>query len=134
MKRKVRRKREEMFDSIRIDNSRPPLRWIANWAGSIASSAIMRISWAEECEKNYGFKYKRDRLIWDILWPFSSKYGTFYKLDMDLSGKEWDDYDENGIPYWEKWTDWDYEDEATGDAFRVIEKEMENDISQASIS
>ena len=21
----------------------------------------------------------------------------------DLSGPEWDDYDENGIPYWEKW-------------------------------
>ena len=130
MKRKVRRKREEMLDSIRIDNSRPPLRWIANWAGSIASSAIMRISWAEEREEDYGFKYKRDCLIWDILWPFSSKYGTVYQLDMDLSGKEWDDYDENGIPYWEKTgavdpdysPPWHFEDEVTGDAFRIIKK------------
>lgn len=23
--------------------------------------------------------------------------------DMDLSGKAWDDYDEHGVPYWEKW-------------------------------
>jgi len=111
-----------MLDSIKIDNSRPPLRWIANWAGSISSSAIMRISWAEEYEEDYGFKYKRDRLIWDTLWPIYNKYGTVYQLDMDLSGKEWDDYDENGIPYWEKWTEWDYEDEVTGDAFRVVEK------------
>ena len=109
-------------DSIRVDNSRPPLRWIANWFGSISSSAIMRISWAEEYEKNYGFRYKLDGLIWDYLWPIYNKYGTFYKLDMDLSGAEWDDYDADGIPYWEKWTEWDYEDEATGDAFRVIEK------------
>jgi hypothetical protein len=21
----------------------------------------------------------------------------------DMSGPEWDDYDEDGIPYWEKW-------------------------------
>ncbi len=109
-------------DSIRVDNSRPPLRWIANWFGSIASSAIMRISWAEEYEKNYGFRYKLDGLIWDYLWPIYNKYGTFYKLDMDLSGAEWDDYDADGIPYWEKWTEWDYEGEVTGDAFRVIEK------------
>lgn len=36
-------------------------------------------------------------------------WGTIYRLnleemlkDMDLSGPEWDDYDENGVPYWEK--------------------------------
>ena len=49
-----------------------------------------------------------------------------------MSGKNWDDYDENGIPYWEKtgtidpdYTqpfNWDYEDNETGDAFRVIEQ------------
>jgi hypothetical protein len=108
-----------MFDSIRVDNSRPPLRWIANWAGSIASSAIMRISWAEEYKENYGFRYKFDGWLWDTLWPIYNKYGTFYKLDMDLSGAAWDDYDADGIPYWEKWH-WDFEDEETGDAFKII--------------
>ena len=109
-------------NTIRVDNSKPPLRWIANWAGSIAGSAIMRVSYAEEYEKNYGIRYKFDGWLWDTLWPIYSKYGTFYKLDMDLSGEGWDDYDADGIPYWEKWTDWDFEDEETGDAFRILYK------------
>ncbi len=109
--------RSFLGDSTRVNNSKPPLRWIANWAGSIASSAIMRVSWAEEYEKNYGIKYKFDGWLWDTLWPIYSKYGTFYKLNMDLSGEEWDDYDADGIPYW---GEWDFEDPETGDAFRVI--------------
>lgn len=23
--------------------------------------------------------------------------------DIDMSGEEWNDYDKNGVPYWEKW-------------------------------
>lgn len=23
--------------------------------------------------------------------------------DIDMSGEEWNDYDKDGIPYWEKW-------------------------------
>lgn len=109
-------------DSIAEHNSRPPLRWIANWAGSMASKRLLRISYAEEYEENYGLRHKIDLFIWDNFWPIYQKYGTFYKLNMDMSGKEWDDYDENGVPYWEKWEDWDFEDEITGDAFRVIYK------------
>ena len=102
--------RNFLDNTIRVDNSKPPLRWIANWAGSIAGSAIMRVSYAEEYEKNYGIRYKFNVWLWDTLWPIYSKYGTFYKLDMDLSGEEWDAYDADGIPYWEKWEDWDFVD------------------------
>lgn len=117
-----------MLDSVKVNNSRPPLRWIANLAGSLASSSIMRISWAEEDQKSYGIAYKINSLIWKTCWPIYYKYGTFYKLDIDMSDKKWDDYDENGIPYWEKTGTvdpdyeplWDFEDEETGDAFRVV--------------
>ena len=51
-----------------------------------------------------------------------------YAWDFDLSGDGWNDYDENGVPYWEKtgavdpdYFGWDYEDD-NGDAFRVIHK------------
>ena len=119
--------RNFMNDSIRVDNSKPPLRWIANWAGSIASKGLLRISYAEDYEKDYGFRYKLDLFLWDRLWPIYQKYGTFYRLRMDLSGKAWDDYDENGVPYWEKtgtvdpdYNPWQFEDPETGDAFRII--------------
>jgi hypothetical protein len=45
-----------------------------------------------------------------------------------MSGDGWNDYDEDGVPYWEN-PDfinafvWDYEDQETGDAFRLIKKE-----------
>ena len=61
------------------------------------------------------------------------RWGTMYQLDMDklkedleninMSGDGWNDYDSDGIPYWEKYDlDWDFEDEVTGDAFRIIRK------------
>ncbi len=52
------------------------------------------------------------------MWVYLNKpymwWGTYYSIDMeawaeeldqmksDMSGPGWDDYDENGIPYWEK--------------------------------
>ena len=117
-----------MFDTTKVNNSKPPLRWIANLAGSVASSGLLRISYAEECGKNYGLRYKLDLFLWDNLWPIYNKYGTFYKIDFDMSDKKWDDYDENGVPYWEKIGTvdpdyeplWDFEDKETGDAFRIV--------------
>ena len=61
------------------------------------------------------------------------RWGTMYQLDMtklaeefegmDLSGDGWNDYDSDGIPYWEKYDlDWDFEDKVTGDGFRIIRK------------
>ena len=103
-----------------IHNSRPPLRWIANWAGSIGSKGILEISYMQEESKMHTLRYKYYCWLWDTFYPIYEKYGTYYKIDWDMSGPGWDDYDENGIPYWEKWDIWDYEDEETGDAFRII--------------
>lgn len=108
--------RNFLDNSIVEHKSKPPLRWIANWAGSIASKSILKISYMED-DGYTGWRYKLNGLLWDTFWPFYDKYGTFYKLDMDLSSPEWDDYDENGIPYWGIW---DFEDFETGDAFRIL--------------
>lgn len=71
------------WKTTRVDNSRPPLRWIANLAGEISSSALMRMSWAEEGEYDNSFKYKVDLFIWDKFWPIYEKYGTYYKVNID---------------------------------------------------
>lgn len=73
------------WESIRIDNSRPPLRWIANLFGTISGWAILRLSYAEEYDnkiaaKIYGF-------IFEKTWPLYNKYGTFYK--MNIEGEDW---------------------------------------------
>ena len=66
------------WDYERVDNSRPPLRWIANLFGEIGGWAILRCSYAEEYEKKiqakvYGF-------IFDRTYPLYQKYGTFYRV------------------------------------------------------
>lgn len=121
----------DLFDDQKlINNSRPPLRWIANLCGEISGWAIMRISYYDELE-NFNWKYKIHSFIWKITWPIYFKFGSFYEWDFDMSGDGWNDYDEEGTPYWEK-PDfinafiWDYEDEETGDAFRLIRKENNN--------
>lgn len=83
--------------------------------GSLGSWAIIRVCYLDEVE-NYGLRYKFYGFIHDMTWPIYRKYGTFWKLDMDLSGAEWDDYDADGIPYWEKTgtVDPDYEEKNNG--------------------
>jgi len=98
-------------DSTVVHNSKPPLRWIANWAGEIASKGILKVSYME-ADAYTGWRYKLNLFLWDTFWPIYNKWGT-------MSGPGWDDYDENGVPYWEKWH-WDFIDEETGDAFKVI--------------
>jgi hypothetical protein len=66
----------------RIDNSRPPLRWIANLFGTISGWAILRLSYAEEYDNNiavkiYGF-------IFEKTWPLYQRYGTFYKMNIEI--------------------------------------------------
>ena len=52
-------------------------------------------------------------------------WGTVYvfdrsKIDFDqLGGEDWNDYDDNGIPYW--YYLW-HEDPITGDAWRLVAK------------
>lgn len=119
--------RNFLDDSIVEHKSRPPLRWIANWAGSLSSRGLLAVSFMEEDGTDSGFRYKYYCFLWDKLWPIYEKYGTTYRLKMDLSAKNWDDYDENGIPYWDKtgtvdpdYYPWDFEDKETGDAFRIV--------------
>lgn len=107
-------------NSIVIHNSKPPLRWVANWAGSIASAAVMRSAWLQEYGKEDGISHYINERIYIYLWPIYQKYGTFYEINFDMSDSWWNDYDENGVPYWETWPEWDYYDEQTGDGFRII--------------
>lgn len=111
-----------MFNSIKVHQSLPPLRWIANLAGEISGWAILKAAYLDE-EENFGLRYKVYGKLFTLFNPISAKYGTHYLLNMEMSGKGWDDYDEDGIPYWEKYKlDWDFQDISTGDAFRVIQK------------
>jgi hypothetical protein len=119
--------RNFLDDSIVEHNSKPPLRWIANWAGSRASAAVMRAAWLDEDGIDRGIRQTINSAIYRLLWPMYRKYGTFYKIDWPMDGQDWEDYDEDGVPYWEKtgtvdpdYYHWDYIDEETGDAFKVI--------------
>lgn len=119
--------RNLLGNSVVEHKSRPPLRWIANWAGSISSKSLLKLSFMEDDGISSGLRYKINCEIWDNLWPIYEKYGTYYKLNLDMSSPSWDDYDENGVPYWERlgvvdpdYNPWDFEDEETGDAFRIV--------------
>ncbi len=92
-------------DTIRINKSRPPLRWIADLFGDIAGWAILRMAYLDESQ-NFGIMYQFYSFIWRMTWPLYNKFGTVYKWNFDTSTLLWD-----------------YEDEETGDAFRLIEKE-----------
>jgi hypothetical protein len=91
--------------------------------GSISGWAILKAAYLDEIE-DFGRKYNFYSFIWRITWPAYYRFGTFYEMDLDKDG--WD-YDENGVPYWEKTgmvdpdyaPAWDYIDEETGDAFRI---------------
>ena len=66
-----------------IHKSRPPLRWIANLAGEIASSGLLDISYMED-EGYTGWKYKLNLWKWDTFWPIYNKYGTVYELKRQI--------------------------------------------------
>ena len=75
----------------RVDRSRHPLRWIANLAGSIASSGILKVAYIEEDvmeeKATFGFKYKFYGWLWDTFWPIYDKWGTIYEAEFE------DDYE-----------------------------------------
>ena len=116
-----------------------PLRYLANYVFHPISMFFFRIGlryndkiewdrdykWDNRFMEAFGFKlYKLFNYPYD--W-----WGTIYKIDMDkwkenlgematdLAGPEWNDYDENGIPYWYYF--WQ-EDPETGDAWRLVSK------------
>jgi hypothetical protein len=73
----------EEWKTRRIDNSRPPLRWIANLAGHFASNAMVRMFNREEDGIDSSFGQKVDGFIWDNLWHIYEKYGTTYEMQFD---------------------------------------------------
>jgi hypothetical protein len=66
----------------RIDQSRPPLRWVANLAGDIASRGLLDISYMEDAGYT-GWRYKVNLFLWNNLYPFYNKYGTYYKQTVE---------------------------------------------------
>jgi len=112
-------------DSKPIHNSKPPLRWIANWAGEIASKGILKVSYMEE-DAYTGWRYKLNLFLWDTFWPIYDKWGTVYIWNLDTD-EYWErtgtvdpDYEMNLPDYNYDEFHWDYIDEETGDAFKVI--------------
>jgi hypothetical protein len=109
-----------MKDSVKVNQTNIlPLRWLANLCGEIAGWSVLKAAYLDE-DNNHGLKYNIHGKIYRYTWPVYYRWGTVFKIDWDMSGKAWDDYDENGIPYWENFIEWDFVDAETDDAFRVI--------------
>ncbi len=83
-----------------------PLRWLVNWLNGPATKCLVKAVDMDEQEL-YGWKFKLYILGWRTMNAPYERWGTVYKLDLkswkkDMEGKGWDDYDEDGIAYWEK--------------------------------
>jgi len=72
------------WNFVLIHQSPIPLRWIANALGSLASSSLLSISFAQEDERMDTFKYKINCFIWDKFFPIYDKYGSYYKAEIDI--------------------------------------------------
>ena len=86
-----------------------PLRWIGNFLGGYAGNHLVKCFDYDEDGK-YGFAYKYHAKMWKYLNKPYTWWGTYYQLDIegmikDLDGAGWDDYDEDGVAYWDKETD-----------------------------
>ena len=92
-----------------------PLRWIGNYLGGIAGNSLVKAFDLDE-NGDFGYRFKFHSKVWHYLNKPYEWWGTYYLVDTDawldqiktdVSGKNWDDYDEDGIAYWEKVTDSD---------------------------
>ena len=89
-----------------------PLRWIGNFLGGYAGNHLVKaIDLDESLDSDLGFRYKYHAKMWKYLNKPYEWWGTYYLVDTsswldqirtDVSGQNWDDYDEDGIAYWEK--------------------------------
>jgi len=92
-----------------------PLRWIGNFCGGFAGNHLVKaINLDESLDSDLGFRYKYHAKMWKYLNKPYELWGTYYMINMemwekdldqmriDVSGQNWDDYDEDGIAYWEK--------------------------------
>lgn len=86
-----------------------PLRWFGNLCGEISSNSLVKAFNLQD-DENFGPRFKFHTKVWHYVNKPYEKWGTYYMVDLlsfkeDMSGPEWDDYDENGVAYWEKWED-----------------------------
>ena len=91
-----------------------PLRWIGNFLGEYAGNHLVKAIDLDE-DDNLGFKFKYHAKMWKYLNKPYEWWGTYYTIDMDawkidletqeLLSRLGSDYDEDGIPYWDKWED-----------------------------
>ena len=128
-----------MKDNIFIPEHRTnvlPLRWLADYVFHPISMWFFHVGLNANDKLEYDYfnatlfdKIKEKigfRTYKFLNYPYDW-WGTIYKMDLsglnlDLDdGLGWDDYDENGIPYWDYlW----HEDPITGDAWRLVNKTM----------
>jgi hypothetical protein len=87
-----------------------PLRWIGNFLGGYAGDHLVKAVDLDE-DNNLGLRFKYHAKMWKYLNKPYEWWGTYYLVDTsswldqirtDVSGQNWDDYDEDGIAYWEK--------------------------------
>ena len=101
-----------------------PLRWIGNICEDISTTSLEK-TWSLQDQGNFGYRLKFHNWVWNYVNKPYEWWGTYYKLDLselkkDMSSPGWNDYDENGHPYW-YYTEWQ-EDPETGDAWKLVKK------------
>ena len=89
------------------------LRWIGNICGEFAGNHLVKCVNMDE-DEDYGWRYKYHAKVYKILNKPYELWGTYYMIDIDawkktldqmkvdMSGAEWNDYDEFGKAYWDK--------------------------------
>jgi hypothetical protein len=95
-----------------------PLRWLGNACEMPASWLLMKCVWLSEDGLDEGLRYKVYSYISNRLYKPYFKWGTYYTINnmkevmeelnndpehQELMKRLGSDYDENGIPYWDKW-------------------------------
>lgn len=93
-----------------------PLRWIGNICGEFSGNHLIKCVNLDE-SKDFGLRYKYHAKMYRILNKPYEWWGTYYTINIeawkeeldqikiDMSDSGWDDYDEGGVAYWEKWED-----------------------------
>lgn len=66
----------------RIDNSRPPLRWVANFLGELGTYCIVRAFDAQDMGKDKTVEIYA-KLGTAFMKPYN-KWGTYYKVKKDI--------------------------------------------------
>lgn len=114
-----------------------PLRWFADLFCHKISMVFFNIGLKANDKSTYDWEHFnlfdeiKEKIGWRMYRIFDypyTKWGTYYVFDSsklkelreEMHGPDWDDYDKNGIPYWDYlWSN----DEETGDGWRIVLKD-----------